>query len=44
MTNTVDDDVPMYDENDPEGDRRIWLDDPNHKDIKELFPDEDPEA
>ena len=37
-----DDDVPMYDEDDPEGDRREFLDSEEHKDIKDLFPDEEP--
>lgn len=37
-----DEEVPMYDENDPEGDRHDWIDNPDHKDIKDVFPDEEP--
>jgi hypothetical protein len=37
-----DDEVPEYDDTDPEGDRQPYLADPEHKDIKELFPDKDP--
>lgn len=33
-------DVPMYDEDDPEGDRRPYLDDPAWIPIQELFDDE----
>lgn len=37
-----DDEIPVYDEDDPEGDRRADLDSEEHKDIQELFPDEEP--
>jgi hypothetical protein len=43
MTNEetpVDEEIPVYDESDPEGDRRPYLDNPDHKDIKDIFPDE----
>lgn len=36
-----DDDVPVYDEDDPDGDRREFLDDPDHKKITDIFPDEE---
>lgn len=36
------DDIPVYDEDDADGDRREFLDDPEHPDIKDLFPDEEP--
>ena len=37
-----DDEVPMYDEDDPEGDRRAYLDSEEHIDNPVLFPDEEP--
>jgi hypothetical protein len=37
-----DDEVPEYDEDDPDGDRREFLDSEEHRDYQELFPDEEP--
>jgi hypothetical protein len=32
------DEVPVYDDDDPDGDRREFLDDPDHRDHQSLFP------
>jgi hypothetical protein len=42
MSDFDDDYVPEYDEDDPDGDRREFLDADDHEDIKDLFPDEEP--
>ena len=44
MSETPDpDDIPMYDEDDPDGDRRPYLDDPEHRNIEDIPDDEDVE-
>jgi hypothetical protein len=40
MSDVPGDDVPEYPEDDPEGDRRPYLDAPEHVDIKDLDDDE----
>jgi len=42
LSNDVDDadDVPLYDNEDLEGDRQPFLDDPEWQNIQDLFPDE----
>lgn len=42
MTDTADD-VPEYDNDDPDGDRQVFIDSEEHKDIQVLFPDEEPD-
>ena len=34
------DEIPEYDEDDPDGDRRSYLDDPEHRNIEDI-PDEE---
>jgi hypothetical protein len=44
MSDTPNDDeeVPVYDEGDPDGDRREFIDSPEHVNNPDLFPDEEP--
>lgn len=38
-----DDEIPEYDLDDPDGDRQAFLDDPEHANHEELFPDKEPD-
>jgi hypothetical protein len=42
MSDPDDDEVPVYDEDDPDGDRRAHLDSEEHRNHQDLFPDEKP--
>ena len=45
MSNDIDDDeVPEYDNDDPDGDRQEFLTSAEHRDHQDLFPDEEETA